>query len=74
MNGNCWGDGVRGCGVFIQNKDSGAAPGNCRISGNDLWWAYQNIRKIGGCKKCGAWHRVDGCNIKVDYVSGCNNF
>lgn len=34
---------------------------NSSISGNDMWNDYQNIRSIGDCKKCGSFHREDGC-------------
>ncbi|KAI1875087.1 uncharacterized protein JN550_002516 [Neoarthrinium moseri] len=67
LTGNCWSNQYQGCGIFIQGD------GSCKISGNDLWWAYQNIRNIGGCQKCGTWHRADGCNVKIDYVSECAN-
>ncbi|KAL3473266.1 Spherulation-specific family 4-domain-containing protein [Aspergillus californicus] len=61
LSGNCWGDQVRGCGVFIQGD-------GCRISGNDMWNAYQNIRDVGGCAKCGSFHRDDGCLVTINYV------
>ncbi|PLB46596.1 hypothetical protein P170DRAFT_498546 [Aspergillus steynii IBT 23096] len=67
QSGNCWGDQTRGCGVFIQGDDS------CSISGNDLWNDYQNIRNIGGCNKCGSFHRDDGCLITINYVYQCDN-
>ena len=67
LTGNCWGDGTRGCGVFIQGGTK------CEISGNDMWHAYQDIRNVGGCDKCGSWHRADGCLVTINYVSGCNN-
>ncbi|KAJ6038212.1 uncharacterized protein N7446_005026 [Penicillium canescens] len=63
---NCWGDQTRGCGVFVQGT-------NCSISGNDMWNDYQNIRKIGGCNKCGTYHRGNGCLVTIDYVYQCNN-
>ncbi|RAL02336.1 uncharacterized protein BO80DRAFT_472333 [Aspergillus ibericus CBS 121593] len=66
QSGNCWGDQTRGCGVFIQGQ-------NCSISGNDLWNDYQNIRNIGGCKKCGSFHRDDGCLVTINYVYNCDN-
>ncbi|KAJ5326091.1 uncharacterized protein N7506_009193 [Penicillium brevicompactum] len=66
LTGNCWGDQTRGCGVFIQGT-------GCSISGNDMWNDYQNIRKIGGCKKCGTYHRGNGCLVTIDYVSQCDN-
>ncbi|KAE8395561.1 Spherulation-specific family 4-domain-containing protein [Aspergillus alliaceus] len=67
QSGNCWGDQTRGCGVFIQGDAS------CSISGNDLWNDYQNIRNIGGCSKCGSFHREDGCLITINYVYQCDN-
>ncbi|KAL3492448.1 Spherulation-specific family 4-domain-containing protein [Aspergillus germanicus] len=66
LSGNCWGDQVRGCGVFIQGD-------GCRISGNDMWNAYQNIRDVGGCAKCGSFHRDDGCLVTINYVYSCDN-
>ncbi|KAJ5475502.1 hypothetical protein N7539_007789 [Penicillium diatomitis] len=66
LTGNCWGDQTRGCGVFIQGN-------NCSISGNDLWNDYQNIRNVGGCKKCGSFHRPDGCLVTINYVYTCDN-
>ncbi|KAJ6080564.1 hypothetical protein N7499_005438 [Penicillium canescens] len=66
QTGNCWGDQTRGCGAFVQGT-------NCSISGNDMWNDYQNIRKIGGCGKCGTYHRGNGCLVTIDYVYQCNN-
>jgi len=66
LTGNCWGDQTRGCGVFIQGS-------NCSISGNDMWNDYQRIRTIGGCKKCGSFHREDGCLVTINYVYQCDN-
>jgi hypothetical protein len=66
QTGNCWGDQTRGCGVFIQGT-------NCSISGNEMWNTYQNIRNIGGCKRCGSYTREDGCHVKIDYVYQCDN-
>ncbi|PKX91136.1 uncharacterized protein P174DRAFT_423979 [Aspergillus novofumigatus IBT 16806] len=67
LSGNCWGDQIRGCGVFIQGD------AHCSISGNDIWNDYQNIRNIGGCKRCGSFHREDGCLITINYVYSCDN-
>ncbi|RAH78951.1 hypothetical protein BO86DRAFT_402295 [Aspergillus japonicus CBS 114.51] len=66
QSGDCWGDLTQGCGVFIQGQ-------NCSISGNDMWNDYQNIRTIGGCKKCGSYQRKDGCRVTIDYVYQCDN-
>ncbi|KAE8376065.1 hypothetical protein BDV26DRAFT_294483 [Aspergillus bertholletiae] len=67
QSGNCWGDQTRSCGVFIQGGP------HCSISGNDPWDIYQNIRNIGGCNKCGSYHREDGCLITINYIHRCDN-
>jgi hypothetical protein len=38
-----------------------------------MWDWYQKIRKDGSCKKCGKVEYKDGCTLKIDYVTGCNN-
>lgn len=38
-----------------------------------MWEAYQNIRNIGGCSKCGSFHRDDGCLVTINYVYQCDN-
>ena len=45
----------------------------CKMTGDEMWWAYQEIRKIGGCSKCGSKHLGTGCLFSIDYVSGCDN-
>ncbi|KAL5610312.1 hypothetical protein FOVSG1_004993 [Fusarium oxysporum f. sp. vasinfectum] len=67
LNGNCWGksDGI-GCGVFLEGE-------GCEMRGYDMWDWYQKIRKDGSCKKCGKVEYKDGCTLKIDYVTGCNN-
>ncbi|KAF5981501.1 hypothetical protein FBULB1_4743 [Fusarium bulbicola] len=68
LNGNCWGksDGF-GCGIFLEGE-------GCKIKGYDMWDWYQKIRKDGEkCKKCGKVEYKDGCTLKIDYVTGCNN-
>lgn len=55
-----------GCGVFVRG------PAHCAFSGNQMWWDYQEIREKGGCGKCGSKKYDDGCEVVVDYVSGCN--
>tara|TARA_R110002060_G_scaffold31166_6_gene41741 strand:- start:693 stop:1058 length:366 start_codon:yes stop_codon:yes gene_type:complete len=64
--GGCWGDGTRFCGVFLQGT-------NCAMSGNAMWENYQNIRKLGGCSKCGSFHLDNGCLLTVNYVSHCDD-
>jgi hypothetical protein len=38
-----------------------------------MWNAYQNIRDVGGCAKCGSFHRDDGCLVTINYVYSCDN-
>ncbi|KAF4501902.1 Lipase 1 [Fusarium agapanthi] len=68
LNGNCWGksDGI-GCGVFPEGE-------GCKMKGYDMWDWYQKIRKDGErCTKCGKVEYKEGCTLKIDYVTGCNN-
>ncbi|OJI84640.1 hypothetical protein ASPTUDRAFT_188749 [Aspergillus tubingensis CBS 134.48] len=69
--GNCWGapDGL-GCGVFV------AGPGGCTRTTGQMKAAFNNIRAH-DCKICGTVtdddNGNDNCQIKIDYVTGCNN-
>ncbi|KAF4220775.1 hypothetical protein CNMCM8980_000358 [Aspergillus fumigatiaffinis] len=69
--GNCWGapSGL-GCGVFV------AGPPGCYRTTEQIQTAYRNIR-ANGCRICGYVqdddNRGDACQIKIDYVSGCDN-
>ncbi|GAQ06043.1 hypothetical protein ALT_3364 [Aspergillus lentulus] len=69
--GNCWGapSGL-GCGVFV------AGPPGCYRSTEQMQAAYRNIR-ANGCRICGYVqdddNRGDACQIKIDYVSRCDN-
>ncbi|CAK7235811.1 hypothetical protein SBRCBS47491_009421 [Sporothrix bragantina] len=71
--GNCWAntDGDFGCKIYIQGRDESG--NNCRITGDDMWWAYQDIRKQGNCGKCGSKHLGNGCIVSIDYESNCDN-
>jgi hypothetical protein len=66
-SGTCSGNSVQACGVFVQKFGGGS----CSMSGNELHRAYDNIRKVGGCKKCGSFHRSDGCLATINYVTFC---
>ena len=68
QNGNCWGDGTRACGVFIQGD------GTCEISSNELWWAYQNIVMLAVVKSADRGIGLTGCYISINYVSTCTNW
>ncbi|KAF5861182.1 hypothetical protein ETB97_000556 [Aspergillus alliaceus] len=69
--GNCWGapSGL-GCGVFV------AGPRGCYRSTEQMQAAFNNIRAH-GCQICGYVqdddNHGDACQIKIDYVSGCDN-
>ncbi|OBT76618.1 hypothetical protein VF21_05289 [Pseudogymnoascus sp. 05NY08] len=47
-SGSCTGNVAGfGCGVFVEGGSG------CKMSGNAIWYAYQDIRKAGGCAICG---------------------
>ncbi|OTA99464.1 hypothetical protein M426DRAFT_16421 [Hypoxylon sp. CI-4A] len=53
-----------GCAILIEgNKD-------CRRSGNDMWWDFQDIREM-GCHRCGHKHWGEGCTTTIDYYPEC---
>ncbi|PWY96628.1 fibronectin type III domain protein [Aspergillus sclerotioniger CBS 115572] len=69
---NCWANWEQyGCSVQVRGKDQNM--NNCQITGDEMWEAYQDIRNIGGCKKCGTKHFGNGCLVSVDYYYGCDN-
>ncbi|OAR01499.1 hypothetical protein LLEC1_05006 [Akanthomyces lecanii] len=70
--GNCYGnmDGY-GCSVQIRGTDENGK--NCKITGDELWQAYQDIRKSGDCRMCGSKHFGNGCLVSVDYYVNCSN-
>lgn len=71
-SGNCWANAFgNGCGVFVQGPDNNGNP--CVSTGNSLWYDYQDLRKLGGCSKCGSKHHDNGCLTTVNYVTGCKN-
>jgi hypothetical protein len=70
--GNCWANSQGfGCSVKIRGKDNDGKA--CKITGDDMWVAYQDIRKTGDCSKCGSKHFGNGCMVSVDYYYGCDN-
>lgn len=77
LTGNCWANAEGyGCGVFVQGTNktlTGDQP--CEFSGNQIWWDYQDIRDSnkGNCDKCGSKVYSNGCEITINYVSGCDN-
>ena len=80
--GNCWAD-VAGYGCSVQIRGDNAHEGDkkCSITGDQMWWAYQDIRDPlkGGCAHCGSKHFGDkkysrnGCMVSIDYYKGCDN-
>jgi hypothetical protein len=78
LDGNCWSDSAGdGCGVFIAGTPDPTYTDDkyCMITGDDMWWAYQDIRdeKLGNCDKCGSKSLGNGCRITINYVTGCDN-
>lgn len=78
ISGNCWANSYGyGCKVFVQGNDLTGEP--CTITGDNMWEAYQDIREIGGCSRCG--NKQSGnvgpgfnqCRVTIDYMSGCDN-
>jgi hypothetical protein len=55
----------QGCKVYIQGKDENGV--DCTFSGDDMWKAYQDIKDLSGCKKCGTKHLPNRCMISRDY-------
>ncbi|KAF4166807.1 hypothetical protein CNMCM6936_005969 [Aspergillus lentulus] len=72
LSGNCWANNAGfGCSVKIRGTDQNGK--NCKITGDEMWEAYQDIRNVGGCGKCGTKHFGNGCMVSVDYYYGCDN-
>lgn len=71
ISSNCWGNSNGdGCVVFITGD-------GCVMSGNEMWWMYQDLREKGNCDVCGSVHFYDNkgnkCRFTVNYNSGCDN-
>ncbi|KAH9895327.1 hypothetical protein F4778DRAFT_267239 [Xylariomycetidae sp. FL2044] len=69
-NGGCSALGAEGlqgsgCSVFVDGPQY-----DCDVSGNQLWWDYQDIR-ANGVEKCGSKHWGNGCRTTVNYVAAC---
>ncbi|KAH1392951.1 hypothetical protein KXX49_001196 [Aspergillus fumigatus] len=72
LSGNCWANNAGfGCSVQIRGTDQNGK--NCKITGDEMWQSYQDIRNIGGCGKCGTKYFGNGCMVSVDYYYGCDN-
>ncbi|EGX95651.1 peptidase, putative [Cordyceps militaris CM01] len=70
--GNCWASRFGyGCSVQIRGKDGNGK--DCKISGDKIWDAYQDIRKAGDCRRCGSKHFGNGCLVSIDYAGSCSN-
>lgn len=71
--GSCFGNAHgMGCAVQIMGTRSDGKP--CEISGDELWYAYQNIthKQIGGCDHYGKKHFRNGCYVSIDFYTGCD--
>ncbi|KAK9559948.1 hypothetical protein V6Z77_005582 [Aspergillus fumigatus] len=67
--GTCYTDGKNaefGCGVFVEGDD-------CEMTGDQMEAAYDHIfqETDGGCEICGHAFFPNGCQLAVNYVSGC---
>ncbi|KAH3548165.1 hypothetical protein KXW20_005360 [Aspergillus fumigatus] len=67
--GTCYTDGKNaefGCGVFVEGDD-------CEMTGDQMAAAYDHIfqETDGGCEICGHAFFPNGCQLAVNYVSGC---
>lgn len=70
--GNWWCNALGfGCSVRIRGKDRNGK--DCQITGDNMWWAYQDIRQKGQCSKCGSKHFGDGCLVSIDYQYDCSD-
>jgi len=70
--GNCWANTFGlGCMVSVRGTDKNG--NSCRITGDEMWETYQDIRDEGGCTVCGSKHFGDGCMVSIDYVTECDN-
>lgn len=66
IDGNCYANSNgQGCKIFV-------AGDGCTMSGNEMWWANQDLREY-GCDKCGSVHYSNGCRLTVNYVAECDN-
>ncbi|OTA82009.1 hypothetical protein M434DRAFT_37300 [Hypoxylon sp. CO27-5] len=64
--GACHGRGTDfGCAIVLEGSKE------CKRSGNDIWWDYQEIRKS-GCHHCGHKRWGNGCSTTIDYYPECD--
>ncbi|KFY23676.1 hypothetical protein V493_05708 [Pseudogymnoascus sp. VKM F-4281 (FW-2241)] len=64
-SGSCVGNAFGfGCGVYVQGNSG------CKMTGNEIWLAYQDIRKS-GCRICGQKDIQNGCFVTINRVSRC---
>lgn len=52
------------CGLFVSGS-------NCDLSGVEMITAFDQLRSL-NCKICGRKTYNDGCQFKMDVVTGCN--
>lgn len=56
----------RGCSMYIEGADW------CNRTGNEIWWDYQDMKRI-GCESCGwrAWGDRGECKTVVNFDDDC---
>ena len=68
QHGNCWSNAYGyGCSVMIRGTDQDG--NDCTVTGDDMWYAYQDIRNDGDCHTCGSKHFGNGCLVSIDYYT-----
>ena len=61
-----------GCKVYVQGRNEQENNAPCAFSGDEMWAAYQEIRRS-GCAVCGSRHFGNGCLISIDADPKCPN-
>ncbi|KAI0006688.1 glycosyl hydrolase family 71-domain-containing protein [Xylariaceae sp. FL0662B] len=73
LDGNCKANSSgQGCKVFVAGSKNTGSNKECTMSGNEMWYKYQDLRD-NGADKCGSVHFGNGCRMTVNYVSSCDN-
>ena len=73
LSGNCWANNFGyGCKVYVQGHNQWDDK-PCKMTGDEMWLAYQEVRKVGGCSRCGSKHIGNGCLLSIDYEGNCDN-
>jgi hypothetical protein len=58
-----------GCSIRIRGRDE--KNNLCKATGPEIWDAYQGIKKMAECGKCGTKRLGNGCMVSSDYYGSC---